>query len=339
MVVAGDGASSLQQARVLGVHDLASGPEPYVVDLDGLAKDGERSHYQGGVGSTLVVLVQRTDGTVEGRLVSPEANGTEQRPMAGLPADLTGFRVTDTTSATAVLTVSAGPEGARRYTGSILDVASGGITDDFRRENPSNSPPVTVSVTHATWADETDPGRPAVVARRTGGTGEVRLTTVESYQPFGLLDGWLVHGRTTRPGTLGVGGPLRAERVDGIGDSVWILDTMGWLVPGPDGSLLARGGSLTHGEGLYRIAVGEAGLPVAELIATTGEPSVLMYGGADVPATIDLDRSKGADLRWKVSRPGANARVTITRTDGPRYDEPVVIRDLARTGPDAVGFR
>lgn len=340
VVVAADGASVLGQARVLRVHDLASDEEPYTVDLDALAEDGEQYLYRGAVGATLVVAVKKADGTVEGRLVTAGPEGPRQRPVTGLPADHRGFRVDHTTADSAVLVVVAGPEGAARYTRSVLDVPSGAITDDFPRENANNGSPVAVSATHAAWPDPADPSHVTVAARGTGGTGAVRRTAVAAYHPYALLGGWLVHGSITRPftGTAG-GSPLRAERADGTGEPVRVLDTVGWLVPGPDGSLLARGGSVEHGEGLYRITVGAEGLPVAERVASTGEPTVLVYGGAEVPAAIDLDRVKGADFRWKLAGRTLNTRVTITRTDGPRSEEPVVIRDLGPMGSDAVGFR
>ncbi|MFB7938670.1 FG-GAP-like repeat-containing protein [Streptomyces sp. NPDC056049] len=339
LVVAGDGATSLTEARKLTVHDVASGAQPYTVDLDALARDGEQYLYRGAVGATLVVAVKKADGAVEGRLVTAGANGTEQRPVTGLPADHRGFRVEHTTADSAVLVVVAGPQEAVRYTRSVLDVPSGAVTDDFPRANAYNSPPVSVSATHAAWPDPADPTHVSVAARGTGGTGTVRRTEVTTSSPYALLGGWLVHGSTTRPGTAGSGSPLRAERADGTGEPVRVLDTMGWLVPGPDGSLLARGGSVEHGEGLYRITLGPGGLPVAALVAATGEPTVLVYDGADVPATIDLDRAKGADFRWRLAGRTSTTRVTITRTDAPGHEEPVVIRDLGPMGSDAIGFR
>ncbi|MFJ5709542.1 FG-GAP repeat domain-containing protein [Streptomyces sp. NPDC093105] len=338
VLVTGNHSTSLAEARVFTVRDLASGAQPYVVDLDALAEDGERYVYRGAVGGTLVTHLKKADGTVEGRLVTPGPDGPQQRPVAGLPTDIRGFRVTETTAGTAALVVVAGPEDAPRYTRSVLDVASGTVTDDFPRANPYNSPPVSVSASHVAWVDETAPTRVAVAARGTGGTGPVRTTGVAAFDPYALLGGWLVHGGITRPETISTGGALMAERADGSGTPVRVLDTMGWLVPGPGGSLMARGGSVEHGEGLYRITLDPAGLPVAELVASTGEPSVLVYGGAEVPATIDLSRTKSELFRWKLAGRIGNARVTITRMDGPLGDEPVVIGNLVPMGPDGIGF-
>ncbi|MFJ6519408.1 FG-GAP repeat domain-containing protein [Streptomyces filamentosus] len=338
VVVTGNHPTSLTEARVFTVRDLASGAAPYVVDLDAPAEDGERYVYRGAVGGTLVVNVVGADGTVVARLVTPGANGPEERPVTGLPADFAAFRVTETTAGTAALVVSAGPVDARRYTRSVLDVASGAVTDHFPRRDPYNSAPVSVSASHVAWPDDTDPSHVAVAARGTGGTGPVRKTGVPAHHPYALLGGWLVHGGTTRPETFGDGGPLMAERADGTGTPVRVLDTMGWLVPGPDGSLMARGGSAAHGEGLYRLTPDVEGLPVAELVAPTGEPTVLVYGGAEVPATIDLDRTRTAAFRWKVAGRIGTSRVTVTRLDGPRAEEPVVFRKLGSMGTDAVGF-
>ncbi|MCX4981363.1 VCBS repeat-containing protein [Streptomyces sp. NBC_00572] len=334
VLVRGDHANQLLASRVLTVRDLASGAEPYVVDLAALEKDGATYSYRGVVGGTLVVAVRKADGTVEGRLLVPGPGGPQQRVITGLPADQAGFTVVQqggTMSGSALLYVSAGPVDARRSTRAVLDLASATVTDavpvpaslDHRQSGA-------LSASHVAWGDPEDLLHLAVGLR---GSDSMRRTTVPTYYRYGLVGDWLVFGAPGEGWS-----PLQAERADGSGGRVQILDRVESLAPGPDGSLLARGGTIAHGEGLYRVTAGAEGAPVAELVATTGEPSVLVYGGADIPATIDFDRLDGVDLRWRLSRQNAYANVTITRRTGTGRVESVERRGLKAMGDDAVGF-
>ncbi|WP_395361004.1 N-acetylmuramoyl-L-alanine amidase [Streptomyces sp. YH02] len=339
VLVTGDHAWDMRQSRVLTVRDLASGAAPYVVDLATLEKDGATYHYRGAVGGTLIVAVRKADGTVEGRLLVPGPGGPQERVIAGLPADQALFTVVDQggpTSGSALLYVLAGPADARRSTRAVLDIASGTVTDAVPvPASRDHRTPGALSASHVAWADPT--GHYVSVGPR--GSDTMRTTTVPSYYKYGLVGDWLVFGAGGADGSR-----LFAERADGTGGTggtggwVRMLDRMHSMAPGPDGSLLVRGGTLAHGEGLYRVTAGAEGAPVAELVASTGEPSSLVFGGADFPATIDFDRVDGVALRWRLSRPDAYAHVTLTRrTDTGRVDY-VERRGMKAMGDDAVGF-
>ncbi|WP_307851033.1 VCBS repeat-containing protein [Streptomyces sp. PvR006] len=334
VLVRGDYVHDLLSSRVLTVRDLASGAGPYVVDLASLEKDGATYHYRGVVDGTLVVAVRKADGTVEGRLVVPGPGAPQERVITGLPTDQAGFSVVQqggTMSGSALLYVSAGPVDARRSTRAVLDLASATVTDAVPvRASLDHRLPGALSASHVAWSDPT--GDQVTVGPR--GSESMRRTSARAYEKYGLVGDWLVYGSPASDRQS----PLQAERADGSGARVRILDRMDSMAPGPDGSLLVRGGTVEHGQGLYRVTAGTNGAPVAELVATTGEPSVLVYGGADVPATLDFDRLDGVDLRWRLSRTAAYAHVTITRRSGTGRVDSVERRGLKALGDDAVGF-
>ncbi|MFB6530502.1 FG-GAP repeat domain-containing protein [Streptomyces sp. NPDC056399] len=333
VLVRGDHANSLLASRVLTVRDLAAGAQPYVVDLASLEKDGATYDYVGVVDGTLVVAVRKADGTVEGRLLVPGPGRPQERVITGLPADQAGFTVVQqggTMSGSALLYVSAGPVDARRSTRAVLDLASATVTDAVPvRADLDHRLSGALSASHVAWSGPDL--KHLAVGRR--GSDSMRLTTVPSYYKYGLVGDWLVSSAAGENWS-----PLLAERADGSGSSVRILDRVKTLAPGPDGSLLVRGGTIAHGEGLYRVTAGAEGAPVSELVATTGEPTALVFGGADIPAPIDLDRQDGVDLRWRLSRQDAYANVTITRRTGSGRVDSVEFRGLKAMGDDAVGF-
>ncbi|MFF9341030.1 FG-GAP-like repeat-containing protein [Streptomyces sp. NPDC014773] len=343
VLVEGDHATDILRSRVLTVHDLASGAEPYVVDLAAREKDGETYHYRGAVGSTLLVGVREADGGGRGLLLTPGPDGVRERVISGFSEDLAGFSVVreGTTSGLAVVFEVSGPVDARRYSRAVLDVASGRVLDSVPVPSSLDQRrPGTASATHVVWAGAGDPAL-AVGAR---GTAAMRRTAALENSEHGLVGDWFVHGSA--------GQPLLAERADGTGGSVRVLDRVRSLAQGPDGSLLARGGTVARGEGLYRITSGgEGAAPVAELVATTGEPTALEYRGADLPGVFDLDRAAGGfDLRWRLSRKDVRAWVTFTRVRGGGLEDEVVRRPLwgasspmepyvpQDMGSDAVGF-
>ncbi|MFD8010603.1 FG-GAP repeat domain-containing protein [Streptomyces sp. NPDC058955] len=338
VLVTGDHATDIRLARVFTVRDLASGAAPYVVDLAALEKDGARYIYRGAVGTTLVFGVRNADGTTAGRLVTPGAQGPQERPIKGLPEGRDGFVMTAESADAAQLVLLTGPAGSLDHDEAVLDIASGEITDTFREATVHPLGAGAVSAGHTAWIDQSAYARVAVGTR---GTGETASFEVLPDEKFALVGGWLVHGVSRVPENHAGGDhTLYAERLDGSGTPVRVLDRMGSLVPGPDGSLMARGGTGEHGEGLYRITAGTADAPGVELVATTGEPTELVYGGADIPAVIDLDRVESADFRWRLSRKNVRVTLAVWREDQGfaakgRTLEP---GDLDDMGPDAVGF-
>lgn len=85
---------------------------------------------------------------------------------------------------------------------------------------------------------------------------------------------------------------------------------------GVDGGLIATGGTIGHGEGLYRITPGvNGGRPSVSVLATTGLPTVLIALSEPLAPSgvIDLDRADGnVPADWTLSR--SNAHVTFPLT-------------------------
>ncbi|MFH9722963.1 FG-GAP repeat domain-containing protein [Streptomyces sp. NPDC017254] len=95
-------------------------------------------------------------------------------------------------------------------------------------------------------------------------------------------------------------------------ETIPLLDHMTTAVPAPDGTLLAFGGTVEKGEGLYRIAAGADGRPAAELVATTGQPTGLTYLGAQF-SHLDLDEDPSKiHLKWRMSRVNADVHLKLT---------------------------
>ncbi|MFF4173801.1 FG-GAP repeat domain-containing protein [Streptomyces sp. NPDC001744] len=178
-----------------------------------------------------------------------------------------------------------------------------------------------------------------IVAPR--GTDEAQPVPLDSP---GTADGVVRHAlgdwvASTKPGggtALSPNGlhPV-AVRSAKTGATFPLLDHATSLVP--DGGLLAVGGTLAQGEGLYRIALDTAtGRPAATLVRTFGQPTALTAVTETPPpaGTVDLDHAGGrVPAGWTFSR--FNAKVSLTLAHGfwpDRGDR----RQDARRGNDRV---
>ncbi|MZG13838.1 hypothetical protein GTY44_10080 [Streptomyces sp. SID5914] len=131
---------------------------------------------------------------------------------------------------------------------------------------------------------------------------------------FGLQGDQLIYGL---PGGLTAQAPeplfaLTAYDLK-TGAQTKLLDHVTSSAPSPDGVFYARGGTVAHGEGLYRVDAGTGGeaAPSASLVASTGEPTGLALVGHDIPEVIDLSRGGGRNLTWTLSRSNANITGTL----------------------------
>ncbi|MFF8608799.1 FG-GAP-like repeat-containing protein [Streptomyces sp. NPDC015346] len=307
VVVTGDQATNPTQWRVVKVHDMATGAAPVEIDLNQL---GANYTYRGNVGAVLVVAVKKTDGTLEAHLVSRTGEGVSDRVVTGLPEGMVGFSMTAGSSGTAALTAFSGTTEARVIHRVAVDVTAGAVTDTYPttgRQLVSGA----VSATHLAWPEESPLG--IVVAKR-GSTETQRfpLRSTGYNERFGLVGDWLVSGLATSPGSVDpLDGSLVARSLTDSGASVRLMDRVSSLVPGPNGTLLVRGGTADRGEGLYRIAPGADGRPTAELVSAPGDPITAVLG-SEVPQVVDFDRSSGVDLKWRLSH--GNAKVSLTLT-------------------------
>ncbi|MFK0296207.1 FG-GAP repeat domain-containing protein [Streptomyces sp. NPDC090442] len=132
----------------------------------------------------------------------------------------------------------------------------------------------------------------------------------------GLVGDWVLYGGRSRlnEGWSSFSLGLYAMPVDGyVGRPV--MDHASSVTPTPDGGLLAMGGTVEHGEGLYQISAGADGKPVAKLIAGTGEPTKLTLLDSEVPVVAELDKNGGRwKAHWQLSRVVESATVTLRHT-------------------------
>ncbi|GCD45940.1 FG-GAP repeat domain-containing protein [Streptomyces paromomycinus] len=129
---------------------------------------------------------------------------------------------------------------------------------------------------------------------------------------LGLTGDWVLYGNRQKltEGDEPDGPALKAVPVGG-GAARKVMDHVTSTTPAPDGTLLAMGGTVAQGEGLYRIsAKAGAEAPTAELVAGTGQPTKVTLLGADAPATAQLDQRRWHP-RWHLSRRNVSMTVTL----------------------------
>ncbi|MEU6984628.1 VCBS repeat-containing protein [Streptomyces sp. NPDC046324] len=275
-------------------------------------------------------LVTRTfPGTTGGRelhVVSRDAQGrTVDRAVQGLPAD------------DLVAAESAGPDTfLARYHSvvggvwseklAVVDVVSASVVETYDHVyGRAGHQPATASPTRLAWLELEEYGSSLATVRR----GEPRITRTELPRPVDLetnarttvriVGDWAVYS------ALGGGSSPRTEPLHPVtarslktGETVPLLAHASSLVASPDGTLLAAGGTVDQGEGVYRIAPGadDGAAPAVSLLATTGVPTALAVTTENAPAgTVDLDRAGGSlNPSWTFTRHNAEVRVSIRHT-------------------------
>ncbi|MFF8375173.1 FG-GAP repeat domain-containing protein [Streptomyces sp. NPDC015661] len=304
--------------RIIRLRDMsAPGSTPVAFDLNALSTPTARYTYVATIGSTLLVQVTPTSGPKEFRLLTkPGETGTK---ITGLPADIDTVDNVRATGGTALLPYRSTTSGTYGVVTVDLATATAGTAHTAVPSGWNNSVAV-VDATHtAWWQDNTT----LVVADTTGGSPKPIALDRADAPAVGLLGDWVAYGTAT-----GVGGgtagdamlPLTARPIAG-GDPVKLLDRLSTVVAGPNGSLLARGGTVEHGEGIYKIAPGADGRPTATLVSSTGEDTALTFKKTDVGPVVDLDpMNNRVRLSWELSHKGYTYDVSlIHKATGKRY--------------------
>ncbi|MFF8836154.1 FG-GAP repeat domain-containing protein [Streptomyces sp. NPDC015130] len=250
------------------------------------------------LGSALLVSTEnRTTGAVTVDLLRNTNGSTKTTPVTGLPTDVKGISATVTAPGTATLRYSTGSGDTFRHHVAALDVFTGELLETFPTL-PSNS--AFASATHWSWIESTGNSRGRLAVAPRGGGAAPTYTDLGSISggsgmQTSIVGDWVTYslthyGNPEFPSPLY---PLMARPVGG-GEPVRLLDHVQSATTAPDGSLVVRGGTVAHGEGVYRIAPnGENGAPTVEMVATTNTPTALGLVSHDVPATVDLDKNGG----------------------------------------------
>ncbi|MFH8717305.1 FG-GAP repeat domain-containing protein [Streptomyces zaomyceticus] len=302
----------LQNRATTTLRDLATG-----TDLFSLPLDWDR--YAGAVGSHLFV---RADLSGHGPLdvYSPSTDGPVRRTVTGLPADASD------------LFVVAGADGealVRYFTGdgttavahhlAIVDLDSATVT--FSRRVPAEGSmeefAYALSSGHVAWTEyESGAGTSVVVLDRSTHKVQRFPMPTSGRLLLGLAGDWVTY---SRPGGLLAEEastliPLTARSLTSTPTRKLLDHTVSGFDTAGD-TLGFVGGTVTGGEGLYRVAPGTDGVPVATRLAATGEPTQVTLLGQAVPTTVDLDLAGGKlPMSWELSRTNVTMWVTLRNT-------------------------
>ncbi|MEW1694164.1 VCBS repeat-containing protein [Streptomyces sp. NPDC091278] len=277
----------------------------------------------GVAGKSLVMSYRDHNGVLDVLLMSAPSAGSTSPTTRGvaLPTDARLQRVAATTTDTALLQYARGTGSATTYHLAVVDLATGAVVETVSTGTTQPRTGVFLSDTLVSWITNPAGTAPQLVTVPRGGGGSpssvpLGASPAGTQLDLALLGGWAAY--TLKGGGVAdrssVFHPLTA-RSFGDDGTVRLLDHVDSTAPAPDGSLLVRGGSLARGEGVFRVAPGADGKPVATLVAGTGTPTRLDLLSAGVPAVADLDASGGrATFTWDLTRPNASGTVTLRHT-------------------------
>ncbi|WP_329468981.1 FG-GAP-like repeat-containing protein [Streptomyces sp. NBC_01723] len=293
--------------------DMATGEELVSYDLGGVYV---ALRFQG----TTLIASKRVDNRQELHLLDKDAQGrVVDRTLTGLPQGMTWRAPDNSDPDTLLLHGFKHTDGVWEQRLALVDLASASVTATYDVLNNKNEVrPVSGSRTHVVWQDRDAEGK-AVLAVTRPGSREVSRSTWEgmvkgSPGTFGLAGDWAVSADPHAFTALGPEvRPAPTARSLTTGETVQFLAHATSLVPTADGGLIATGGTVEHGEGVYRITPGpDGGRPTVSVLATTGVPTAVT--GLSEPlapsGVIDLDQADGhVPVAWTLSR--ANARVHL----------------------------
>ncbi|MFF8804493.1 FG-GAP-like repeat-containing protein [Streptomyces omiyaensis] len=294
---------------------------PTVVDTSAFNTAATPYEFQRAVGRTLLMKKSVEGGADPVHLVSLEDGKVVDRKVAVPDGNQIRYHYAPRPGDLALLHVS--PD-YTVWTLSVVDPATGALTESHVTKPHVQIGGVTLTPKHVTWVEDpySSVNRRLVVADRT--TDERRTVPLSSPgdttgTSFRSLGDWLVYANPGG-GTALSPSPLHplAVRSATTGETFPLLAHAGSVVPDGNGGLLALGGTLAHGEGLYRIAPDAAtGRPAATLVRTSGLPTALTAVTETLPpaGTLDFDAA-GGELAagWKLSRFNATASLTLEHT-------------------------
>ncbi|MER5741407.1 hypothetical protein ABT117_37910 [Streptomyces sp. NPDC002262] len=257
-------------------HDMAGGGDPVVIDSPPYALNAVD-------GSTLV-MVDEAAGTLH--LVSRTPDGrTVDRKVTGLPAGKIGNTAGTVPGTVAVQVAEAGTSAYRL---AVIDVATAATTRTYDLGGYAYRTQVTQD--HVAW--QTYGTTTKVVDRRTGAS-----ETVSGWATLAFGDDWLAVEDSTRL-------TFRSRK---DGHTVEPFRFANQITPGPDGTLLVRGGTAADGWGVFRVALGTDGEPKATMVADVPDGQELTLRSLSVP-------NGPGTFRWDISDEEATVSFELTHT-------------------------
>ncbi|MEU9295343.1 VCBS repeat-containing protein [Streptomyces sp. NPDC048266] len=274
------------------------------------------------VGTTLLMSTwNETTLTGELRLKTRGIDSGSDRQVTGLPANARILRAEPASVSTALVHYSARDANAVvHHHLALVDTVTASVVEQRETGTAVYSADSALSASRFAWVETSYPGPSATLMHaERGGEGAspvgtpIPLASGGASAHVAFLGDWLTYAV---PGAETATSPnpqhaLTAYNVT-TGAKVKVLDHAASSVPSADGTLLVLGGTLAHGEGVYRISLAENGTPFATLVASTGRPTALTVTSSTVPTVADLDKSDGkVTLEWTLSRPLASGTVKL----------------------------
>ncbi|MFF5938698.1 FG-GAP repeat domain-containing protein [Streptomyces sp. NPDC012508] len=336
VIMTGQGTTP-SRSLVVKLRDMADGGRTVTIDLRPL----NGTYVKAVSKDTVLAQVAKDDESAELHLVTRTGDTVTQRKVEGIPtgaSNITSSPARDGSVLVRYTLRNATSPATWRHEYAVVDLAAAKVASTHETEAYYTSGS-SLSATHLVWAEEG--GKVYTVDRATG---------VETVTDFGLWEGeamavgllgsWQMHGT---PGLLGGDGtgdtrplvPFTAKSLTS-GETVKLVDYVQSVQPGPDNTLFVRGGTVQHGDGLYRISLGADGKPAAELVASNGKPVQLLHLGTQIPHTFDM--AGHAPLKWKLSRENADVDLKIThRATGKSFSKTLHLYSESAGSPNYYG--
>ncbi|MEU6946816.1 hypothetical protein ABZ957_16545 [Streptomyces sp. NPDC046316] len=259
------------------VQDMGKGGDPVVIDSP---------HALRQVNGSTLVMVDKSTNTLH--LVSREPGGqTVDRQVTGLPAGELWVTSPTAPGTVAIQLMSADFSSFRL---ALVDVATAKVTETY--DTGSYGHFVQVTPDRVAW--EIAGGSTKVVDRHT------KASQVLPYRArFGLGD-WVAAVEDTRLTFRSLKDGRTAEPFRFVNQ----------VTPGPDGTLLVRGGTVADGWGVFRVALGADGAPEVTMVADVREAPDLTLKSLSVPST----STGSARISWEFSQQDPSVQFELTHT-------------------------
>ncbi|MER5737957.1 VCBS repeat-containing protein [Streptomyces sp. NPDC002262] len=316
VIMTGKG-STPRRSLVLQLRDMADGGRSVTMDLRPL----NAVYVQAVSKDTILAEVTKPDGSAELRLVTSAGGALTQRKIEGIPSDARSFESTPARDGSVLVDYYRPGDGTYQVAAVDLAAAKAVFTDEHARvSRDPHREYASISATHLAWVS----GKMIVTANQATGATSSEISGYEGEGlslTAGLLGSWVTFGTPTSLEGNGYGTtdevlPYMALDLDS-GETITLLDYVGVPRTAADGSVFVLGGTVEHGEGLYRVSLGADGRPAVEMVATTGKPTQLVHLGTRFPQPFDL--AGPAPLKWRMSRDNADIDLRITHRATGRF--------------------
>ncbi|MEV5592386.1 VCBS repeat-containing protein [Streptomyces sp. NPDC052496] len=292
-------------------------------------------------------------GTVEGRVLAVEQTATGEtvhilepqgakltdRPVTKMASTWHDFQVVAGAPGKALLRYELDTPGVKSPTYSTIDLATADVISGRNMLGPRTEG-AALSATHMASVGEQGDGRGNYL--KTVELGDLRNPKTSStplpgiHDPaMGLVGTWVLYGNRGKitEGTSPDEIAFQAAPIGG-GSPRKVMDHATSATPTPDGGLLVMGGTVAHGEGLYRVSAKTGDeAPAAELVAGAGEPTAVTLLGFDAPSTVQPDQQRWHP-RWKLSRRNVNMSITLRHDASGKQTTHYLIPEIgADSGP------